>query len=167
MSLHQPWASLVALGLKKVETRGPRSPRAFRGPLLIHAAKRWTQAQADTLAALSFEFDLPHLVEKCAPQFGAPAGALVAVARVIDIRLMTPEWIAEQTPLERAVGDWQPGRYGWVLEDVVPLDPPIGSVRGRQGLFNLKLVQELSAIEAARVARIVGELEAKAVARGG
>lgn len=39
LSLWQPWASLLVHGKKRVETRG----RALnhRGPLLIHAAKKW------------------------------------------------------------------------------------------------------------------------------
>jgi ASCH domain len=38
LSLHQPWASLVALGVKKIETRSWST--RYRGPLLIHAAKQ-------------------------------------------------------------------------------------------------------------------------------
>lgn len=37
LTLCQPWASLVALGAKTVETRGPRFPRKWRGTLVIHA----------------------------------------------------------------------------------------------------------------------------------
>lgn len=35
LTLHQPWASLVALGVKTVETRGWAT--SYRGPLAIHA----------------------------------------------------------------------------------------------------------------------------------
>ena len=38
LSLWQPWASLIAAGVKKVETR--HWPTAYRGPIAIHAAKR-------------------------------------------------------------------------------------------------------------------------------
>ncbi len=37
LSLHQPWASLIAEGVKTIETRS-RATR-YRGPLAIHAAK--------------------------------------------------------------------------------------------------------------------------------
>jgi hypothetical protein len=37
ISLWQPWASLMALGLKRHETR--HWPTAYRGPIAIHAAK--------------------------------------------------------------------------------------------------------------------------------
>jgi hypothetical protein len=38
LSLHQPWASAVALGVKTVETRSWSTN--YRGPLLIHATSR-------------------------------------------------------------------------------------------------------------------------------
>lgn len=39
LSLWQPWASLLVHGRKRVETRS--WPISHRGPLLIHAAKKW------------------------------------------------------------------------------------------------------------------------------
>ncbi|WP_439627526.1 ASCH domain-containing protein [Gemmata sp.] len=39
LSLWNPWATLVATGAKRVETRGWHL--SHRGPLLIHAAKKW------------------------------------------------------------------------------------------------------------------------------
>lgn len=44
LSLWQPWASLLVGGVKRVETRG--WPIKHRGPLLIHAAKRWDGSTA-------------------------------------------------------------------------------------------------------------------------
>jgi hypothetical protein len=38
LTLWQPWASLVALGFKRIETRGWST--GYRGPLVIHAAAR-------------------------------------------------------------------------------------------------------------------------------
>jgi hypothetical protein len=37
LSIIQPWATLLAMGAKKIETRSYRTP--YRGPLLIHASK--------------------------------------------------------------------------------------------------------------------------------
>src|SRR5580765_8422282 len=39
LSLHQPWASLVAIGAKRYETRSWKTD--YRGPIAIHAAKKW------------------------------------------------------------------------------------------------------------------------------
>lgn len=38
ISLWQPWASLIAAGVKSIETRG--WPTNYRGQIAIHAAKR-------------------------------------------------------------------------------------------------------------------------------
>lgn len=46
ISLHQPWATAMALGLKKIETRGRLTH--VRGQLVIHAASR---ASGDVRAA--------------------------------------------------------------------------------------------------------------------
>lgn len=84
ISLWQPWASLIALGIKRIETRG--WPTAYRGPLLIHAAKR---CDIDRYHALVERF--PEIREGIYDRFpGAaealPLGALVAVTTVVDCR---------------------------------------------------------------------------------
>lgn len=43
ISLWQPWASAIALGSKRIETRSWST--SYRGPLAIHAAKSWTNVQ--------------------------------------------------------------------------------------------------------------------------
>lgn len=50
VTLWQPWASLAALGLKQYETRSWRT--AYRGPLLIHAAKSSPMREAVELARM-------------------------------------------------------------------------------------------------------------------
>lgn len=122
ISLHQPWASLVAMGLKRVETRS--WPTRHRGWIAIHAAKRWSRSQR--VASVGFLGSDPDI----------PLGAVVAIARVSDCVLMTPALIESQTPRELAVGDWTAGRWAWLLEDVRRLRDPVPFV-GRQGLFTV------------------------------
>jgi hypothetical protein len=47
ISLHEPWASAVRLGLKKIETRGdiPIWRSRYRGPIAIHHAKKHFRQQ--------------------------------------------------------------------------------------------------------------------------
>lgn len=50
ITLHQPWASLIALGVKTIETRAWSTN--YRGPLAIHAAKTtkpWRNLEAPSL----------------------------------------------------------------------------------------------------------------------
>src|SRR5581483_12013186 len=69
ISLYQPWATLVACGQKRYETRSWST--AYRGALAIHAAKKWSEELAalcqtppyrEALAACGFKspHDLPR-----------------------------------------------------------------------------------------------------------
>lgn len=119
ITLWQPWASLVAQGDKKIETRSWST--SYRGPIAIHAAKRspdWSTFSEDSYA-------LPEGKDW-------PQGAVVAIANLVDCVEMTPEFIAAQSQEERALGLWQPGRFAWVLENVRPLDPPVPAKGGQK-----------------------------------
>lgn len=120
LSLWQPWASLIAHELKRVETRHWRTD--YRGLVLIHAAKCWTPLQRQTYRSLCAEHETVwDAIGRSTP----PLGAIVAIARLIDVRIMTPAWIDEQTALEFASGDWRPGRFGLVLREVQRIEPVI------------------------------------------
>lgn len=53
ISLLQPWASLVILGHKKIETRSWNTK--YRGDLLIHASKRWDNNLYQTVLDIGAE----------------------------------------------------------------------------------------------------------------
>lgn len=145
LTLWQPWASAIALGLKRIETRSWSVPN--RGDLLIHAAGKWSREQDGHKARLVRV--AAELLGEDDPRVAAldevlPLGCAVAVARLGFTRLTCamvagqfgrPEpWINTIPPLERAFGDFGPDRYGWVLEDVRPLRPAIRCA-GAQGLW--------------------------------
>ena len=45
ISLWQPWATAIAVGVKQIETRHWKTD--YRGPIAIHAAKRWTRDERE------------------------------------------------------------------------------------------------------------------------
>lgn len=126
ISLWQPWASAIAIGLKTNETRSWST--AYRGPLAIHAAKTDNEEIREFWAW-----------KACAPlreRFGRfenlPRGAIVATCRLEEVLHTTDvDGLTEQ---EKAFGNYSPGRYAWVLTEVLALPTPI-PVRGSQGLF--------------------------------
>lgn len=124
ISLHQPWASLVALGFKEYETRSWSTQ--YRGKLLIHAAKLLTP----TFEFKSSDHGWLDLRKHCEV---LPLGAAVAVCNLTDCIQMTASTIQSQPQLERSVGDWQPGRYAWKLENIQAINPI--PARGKQGLW--------------------------------
>lgn len=134
LTLWQPYANCVALGAKQFETRSRATP--WRGLLAIHAAKRRMTAEQRDLWRLVVARQHGAGAAFCAGLCGCVGGAVVALARVASCEVMTPELIAAQTDEEREVGDWQPGRYAWRLEDVHRLSEPL-QLKGRQGMWTL------------------------------
>jgi hypothetical protein len=119
LSVRQPWASLIAAGVKRAEVR-PR-PTRHRGPLLICASRSW-RASADGLAAVQ---RLGHDIA------ALPRGVAIAVVDVVGCRPMAEgDAGAACCPLE-------PGAFVWLLTGARPIEP--FAVHGRLGLFNVEL----------------------------
>lgn len=137
ITLTQPWATLVAIGAKRIETRSWQT--AYRGPLAIHAAKG--------LGSVGGKRGLDDLCTSD-PFFGVlidaghragkplPLGAIVATCELIGcvpteyvkqvkiIRLTGyDDWL--WTENEKAFGDYAPGRYAWLLANIQALPEPI------------------------------------------
>ena len=75
ITLHQPWASLIALGLKTVETRSWPAPSRLVGhTIAIHAAKRVVRPPGDPIDQTM----RAHLGEDWRRTI--PAGAVLATA---------------------------------------------------------------------------------------
>ena len=132
LTLYQPWASLLAAGVKQIETR-PR-PWHYQGPVAIHAALR--PVTPDELArwkVLALRLACGELMGLIAGPL--PLGAVGGIVQMTECRRMTQAWIEEIPELERACGDWRPGRYGYRMEAPQLLHQPVPA-RGRQGVWN-------------------------------
>jgi activating signal cointegrator 1 len=128
LSLLQPWASLVVMGLKKIETRSWQT--AFRGPLLIHAS----------LGKKGKVLSAGPPFSKYLPDFDAlPFGAIigqVALEDIVPVELLffSNEKLAALTLEEKAFGDYTKGRYAWIFQDPVMFDEVI-PVKGGLGIW--------------------------------
>lgn len=134
LSLHQPYASCIAIGAKKVETRHWKTSK--RGLIAIHAALKWGPKERLTLAEFSIDLALPLP----APE-DIPLGYIVCVAKLVDCYMMGtfPTRAAGHAPpgsLEQQMGHWAEDRYAWVFEDVRVLEKP-WAIPGRQMLWTL------------------------------
>ncbi len=131
ITLWQPWATFIALGYKKVETRS--WPTTYRGPIAIHAAKRrMTHYERERMAYLEARYRL---------NASYPLGVIVCTATLTDCVRMTDDLIERQGYTELHLGDWRPGRYAWFLRDIKRLDPPVPA-RGAQGLWEWEPEEE-------------------------
>jgi hypothetical protein len=133
LSVIQPWATLIAIGAKRVETRSWAT--GYRGPLAIHAAKAFPSAARDRCLTSPF-FEALTKGRGETQALRHPLGAVIAVAELVDVRRITsPEAFGYVLGAnEIAFGDWTPGRYAWLLANVRPLAEPIPA-RGAQGLW--------------------------------
>jgi len=120
ITLHQPWATVMQLGLKRIETRSWSTPH--RGLLAIHAGKT-----TDDLMLRYFR-SKGHKV-------AVPTGVVLGVVQLVNCVRMTPDFIAQQGEDEREWGDWKHGRYAWVTMPVVWFREPIPAT-GNRGLWD-------------------------------
>ena len=141
LTMTQPWAMLVALGENTIETRSWST--RYRGPLAIHAAKGFP---ADARSLCDEE---PYRSVLARGGFASPdelpLGAVIAVARLVDVMAFTRTSLREtrvraargDLPAHEAdFGDFSPGRFGFVLADVRRLATPVPA-RGMLGLWEV------------------------------
>lgn len=125
LTLTQPWASLVILGIKRLETRGWSTP--YRGPLAIHSSKAWTPDDRGFARDLNQRGIIPVTPSNL------PMGMVLGTVDLVDV---FPSYAIEVTPLEDSLGDFGPDRFAWVLGDPRPFTEPVPA-RGALGLWNL------------------------------
>jgi hypothetical protein len=112
LCVRQPWAALIAEGLKTIELRSWFTH--YRGPIAIVAARDLDRRGAEV-----------HGRQK------EPRKHLVAIANLADVRRALP------TDAKFAmVGEVREGLYAWVLDEVKTLVPPVPCT-GAQGLFSI------------------------------
>lgn len=152
ITLWQPWASLLALGLKH-ETRSWGT--SYRGQMAIHAAKRTFEpmdfaifdpifAKAVTDALKEAQMSIHRLpfgevlalgdLVKCYKILGVytPEQSKGHLVTVEDGDIIRDIWITSDDLL---FGDWTPGRFAWEFINMKMLDKPVPA-QGGQRIWN-------------------------------
>lgn len=135
ISLIQPWASLVVWDEKLTETRS--WPTKHRGRIGIHASKK-----IDLQACEIPEIKRALLQHGITDPKQLPTGKILGTATLFDCAPM----VQADNPYgcvvkgykisdkEYTFGDYRPGRYGWMMASVNPLQEPIPA-KGQLGLW--------------------------------
>lgn len=157
LTLHQPWATLVASGVKTIETRSWQT--SYRGPLAIHAGKRWPTVEESLLLESLGWPPIACLLALARKAPAIPYGAVVATCELIDcapsvregeapdfegrhvlvihsdgtLVLDDPRGRTTDVSDQRPYGEYAEGRWAWVLADVRAIEP--APAKGRQGLW--------------------------------
>lgn len=125
ISIKQPWASLIAHGIKDIENRTWKCPQKYIGQrVLIHASKKsagWKELplnfrQRDLAEGFSFD--------------NLPKGAIIGSVVIADCVQNHPSGWAEKSC------------WNWVLKDAVLFDKPIMNVKGKLSFWNYNLEEE-------------------------
>lgn len=110
LTLREPWASLIAARIKTVETRSWKTN--YRGELYIHTGLG--------------KSEIPKEVESDFEKLVSMPGHIIAKCKLTDCIYMDEEYLAEikKGDIKNYVcGDYEIGRYAWILEDVEYIEP--------------------------------------------
>lgn len=125
LSLKEPYATLIKLGQKQIETRSFKTN--YRGTLYIHASLSKVNKKILNNSKLMFlikdnEFSYGHIICKC---------------ELVDCIYMDEAFIKKikTNPQEYICGEYAKGRYAWILKNVEILDKPI-LAKGHLGIWN-------------------------------
>lgn len=126
LSITQPYASLIKYGYKKIETRSWKTN--YRGRLYIHASstkipKKYKDKKE--LMNLTNNIDIEY-------------GKIICECNLVDCVLLTEEFInklKETNYTEYVCGEYEVGRYAWILDNIKVLESPI-EAKGHLGIWN-------------------------------
>lgn len=139
LTLWQPWATLVAISAKRIETRSWSTN--YRGPLAIHAAK----SKDGHLNARRNPFLYALTIGGYSEFEDLPFGMVLAVVDLVDV-LPATDVRNVISRHELAFGDFSDGRYAWLLDSPRRLPGP-RPARGKQGLWTWDYSSEGPAVQ--------------------
>lgn len=149
ITIQQPWATLIALGEKRFETRSRRTN--IRGTIAIHAGKSIDRGACElepiksTLAKHGYTVD------------NLPTGAVIATVELIGsyrhyntidngvhiVRCPDNQYDFEKVHYingqEKSFGWWGEGRHAWEMANIKQIEPI--PAKGQQGWWNFDLYE--------------------------
>lgn len=131
LSIKEPYATLIASGIKRIETRSWKTN--YRGELFIHASISKipkTLLQKDFFKNLLKDLDMGY-------------GNIICKCNLVDCIYMDEEFIEKikENEIEYKCGEYKVGRYAWILEDIELIKPI--SVKGQLNFWNYNGTYEL------------------------
>lgn len=141
VTVREPFASLIAVGAKRIETRSWKTP--YRGPIAIHAAKGFTGAEWKA----TWGDDADPAFRRALEAHGIDGRDDLKLGHIIAVGLLVASEDADRLlragtergklPFnEGRFGFYGPGRVGWLMKSVVRLPRPVPAI-GQLGLWNV------------------------------
>ena len=125
LTLKEPFATLISVGIKKTETRSWRTN--YRGEIYIHASikKPNYDYKTEDFKKIADKYNYDKL------------GYIICKCKLVDCIEMTEEYINEMKKnnyIDYICGEYKIGRFAWILEDVEIIDPILA--KGRLGIWH-------------------------------
>ena len=127
LSVKEPFASLISLGIKRIETRSWKTN--YRGEIYIHAS----------LTKSKIEDKRKEKLFKLLPQdYEFKEGNIICKCNLKDYIYMDENFIknVQKDYKEYLCGHYEIGRYAWVLDDVKIIDSI--PAKGKLGIWNFE-----------------------------
>lgn len=122
----EPFATLIKEKRKFIETRSWKTN--YRGELYIHASKaKITNRNIENKELMAL---IPNALFSY--------GQIICKCNLVDCIYMTKEYVEDMKTnhhQEYLCGEYQEGRYAWILEDIEPLKHPI-SAKGQLSIWD-------------------------------
>lgn len=127
LSLTEPYATLIKIGKKKIETRSWKT--SYRGKLYIHASSTKIPKEYKNNTELMSLVNVNNL----------NYGHIICSCDLVDCIEMTDEYIenVKKNSGEYVSGIYAKGRYAWILENVEIIKKPI-EAKGHLGIWNFE-----------------------------
>ena len=136
ISIKQPWAYLIAAGIKDIENRTWKCPEKYIGErVLIHASASAPKSIRELLNAdqidTVFKSDLYNDAD-FAKQYST--GAIIGSIEIVDCVVNHQSIWAEKTNLPEQLSN--ECIWNWVLANPILFDEPILGVKGKLGIWD-------------------------------
>lgn len=129
VSIKQPWAYLIAAGIKDIENRTWKPH--FRGRIYIHVSGKASGKLPDVLTNKQADF-ITCNVKKMPPNVkNMDYSAIIGEVDIIDCVINHPSIWAEKSDVVVRNEDIYKPIYNWVLANPVLYDKPILNVKGK------------------------------------
>mgnify|MGYP000588164880 CR=1 FL=1 len=136
LSIKQPWASLIAHGIKNIENRIWKTN--FRGKIYIHS----TAKPSGSLYELLNEDQIDHVnnIWNSDHYPVRPNSAIIGEVEIVDCVINHKSIWAEASfePIDETEGYPEKPIYNWVLENAVLYDAPILNIKGKLSFWEFK-----------------------------
>ncbi|WP_231489886.1 ASCH domain-containing protein [Pedobacter sp. Leaf170] len=141
LTIKQPWASLIAHGIKDIENRSWRTK--YRGRIFIHAASKPVGNDLETILNYKQYNNIPLDKQLTFNNGIWQNGAIIGEVDIVDCVLNNESIWAEQMAYDvcpdtgiHILRKGQPYIWNWVLANAVIYEQPILNVKGALSLWN-------------------------------